>query len=56
MSLLDLPSAVYKSVAGTARRVIGTRNDRLIKRLRPMADAVDAVEPEYRALADEQLR
>jgi len=55
MSIVDVPVGIYKSVAGMARKVIGSRNERLIKKLRPIADAVDAVEPEYRPLTDEQL-
>ncbi|MHC4234843.1 MAG: preprotein translocase subunit SecA, partial [Planctomycetota bacterium] len=56
MSVVDYPAGVYKSVSGLFRRIVGTRNERMLKRLRPPADAADGAEPEYRALADEQLR
>src|SRR3954447_25145904 len=37
-------------------KVIGTQNERDLKRLRPMVAAVNAREPEIEKLADEQLR
>jgi preprotein translocase subunit SecA len=37
-------------------KVIGTANERELKRLRPMVAAVNAREPEVQALTDEQLR
>ncbi|HUU82230.1 MAG TPA: SEC-C metal-binding domain-containing protein [Phycisphaerae bacterium] len=56
MSLASYPVVIAKSVAGACKRLIGSRNERLLKRLRPRADAVDGAEAEYRALTDEQLR
>ncbi len=37
-------------------KVIGTQNDRELKRLRPLVDEVNALEPSIKALTDEQLR
>src|SRR5579864_2057208 len=39
-----------------AKRLFGSRNDRLIKSLRPIADAINAKEPEVAALDDAALR
>ncbi len=38
------------------RSVIGTRNDRLVKAIRPLVDAIAALEPGMKALSDDQLR
>jgi preprotein translocase subunit SecA len=37
-------------------KVIGTQNEREIKRLRPMVAEISALEPQIQALSDEQLR
>src|ERR1043166_1335955 len=37
-------------------KVVGTQNDRELKRLRPIVAAVNALEPAIQALSDEQLR
>ena len=37
-------------------KVIGTQNERDLKRLRPMVAAINSKEPEIQALSDEQLR
>ena len=37
-------------------KVVGTQNDRELKRLRPIVAAVNAFEPTIKALSDEQLR
>ena len=37
-------------------KVIGTQNEREIKRLRPLVSEISALEPEIQALTDEQLR
>ncbi|MEW5730043.1 MAG: DEAD/DEAH box helicase, partial [Pseudomonadota bacterium] len=39
-----------------ARRLFGTANDRIIKGLKKHVDAINALEPEFAALSDEQLR
>ena len=37
-------------------KVIGTQNDREIKRLRPLVAEINALEPTIQTLTDEQLR
>ena len=37
-------------------KVIGTQNEREIKRVRPLVAAINALEPQIKALTDEQLR
>ncbi|ROR29694.1 preprotein translocase subunit SecA [Inmirania thermothiophila] len=37
-------------------KVIGSRNERLLRRLRKVVDRINALEPEIQALGDEQLR
>ncbi len=37
-------------------KVIGTQNEREVKRLRPRVDEIGALEPQIQALSDEQLR
>ena len=39
-----------------ARRLFGTVNDRIIKRMRPTVEAINALEPELEKLTDEELR
>ncbi len=48
MAILDLPGKLF-------RRVIGTRNDRLLKRYGVVADEVLCLEQEFRALTPEAL-
>ncbi len=38
------------------KRVIGTKNDRDLKKLQPRVDQINALEPEYEALTDELLQ
>jgi len=56
MFIIDYLVAFYRSVAHLFKRVVGSRNERLLKRLRPLADAVDAAEPQYASLTEEELR
>ena len=37
-------------------KVVGTQNERELKRLRPIVAQVNALEPQTKALSDEQLR
>src|SRR6185503_8887421 len=37
-------------------KVVGTQNERELKRLRPLVAAINALEPSTQALTDEQLR
>jgi preprotein translocase subunit SecA len=43
-------------VAAIARRIFGSVNDRRIKKLQPMVDAINALEAEVEALSDDDLR
>ena len=38
------------------KRVFGSSNDRRLKGYRPMVAAINALEPEFEALTDDQLR
>lgn len=37
-------------------KIIGTQNQRTLKRLSPLVDKINALEPAMKALSDEQLR
>ena len=37
-------------------KIFGSYNDRELKKLRPIVDAVEALEAEYAAKSDEELR
>ena len=37
-------------------KIFGSRNDREIKKLLPLADKIEALESDYAALSDEELR
>ena len=37
-------------------KVIGTQNERELKKLRPLVDQINALEPSFKSLSDEQLR
>ncbi|HSF92364.1 MAG TPA: preprotein translocase subunit SecA, partial [Paracoccaceae bacterium] len=39
-----------------ARKVFGTPNDRKIKSLRPMVDQINALEPQFKALSDDEVK
>jgi preprotein translocase subunit SecA len=39
-----------------AQKIFGSSNERIIKNLRPHVAAINALEPSYTALSDEQLR
>ncbi|MBI4516059.1 MAG: preprotein translocase subunit SecA [Deltaproteobacteria bacterium] len=41
---------------GLVKKIVGTKNDRELKRLWPIARQVNALEPEIAALSDQQLR
>ena len=38
------------------KKVVGTKNEREIKRIAPLVDAINALEPQIRALSDEELK
>ena len=41
---------------GFLEKIFGTHSDHELKRIRPIADKVEALEEEYKALTDAQLR
>ncbi|MGH6912363.1 MAG: preprotein translocase subunit SecA, partial [Geminicoccales bacterium] len=43
-------------IGALARRVLGSANERFLKRLQKHVDAINALEPEIRKLSDEELR
>ena len=43
-------------VGGLVKKVVGDPNERVLKRLQPTVDAVNALDDEYRALSEEALR
>ncbi len=43
-------------VAKLLRKIFGSRNERLVKRMRKQVAQINALEPEYEALTDEELR
>lgn len=43
-------------ISALIKNVFGTRNDRVLKSLRPIVSAVNALEPEFKALSDSELK
>ncbi|RMD84757.1 MAG: preprotein translocase subunit SecA [Candidatus Dadabacteria bacterium] len=43
-------------IAALARKIFGTRNDRILKSLKPLVFAVGELEPRYKSMSDEELR
>ena len=41
---------------GFAKKLFGTENDRKLKKMQPIVDKINAIEPEFEALNDEQLQ
>ncbi len=41
---------------GIAKKLFGTENDRKLKKLRPLVDKINGLEPDFEVLTDEQLR
>ena len=38
------------------KKIVGTKNDREIKRIRPYVERINALEPDYQKLTDEDLK
>ena len=38
------------------KKIVGTKNEREIKRIRPLVERINALEPEYQELTDDELR
>ncbi|MBN1336298.1 MAG: preprotein translocase subunit SecA [Deltaproteobacteria bacterium] len=47
---------MLERVTGIARRVIGTRNDRELKRMQPIVHRINELESTYKPMKDEELR
>jgi preprotein translocase subunit SecA len=43
-------------LSSIAKKVFGTANDRKVKAARPLVDKINALEPEFAALSDEQIK
>ncbi|MEM6488829.1 MAG: preprotein translocase subunit SecA [Pseudomonadota bacterium] len=43
-------------IGSLARKVFGSTNDRKVKAMRPLVDAINAKEPEYQALNDDEIQ
>lgn len=43
-------------ISGFVKKIFGTRNDRVISGLRPLVVAVNALEPKYQAMSDDELK
>ena len=41
---------------GLAKKIFGTENDRKLKKLRPIVDQINALEPQFEILSDEDLK
>ena len=41
---------------GIAKKLFGSENDRKLKKLRPIVDRINALEPQMEAMSDEQLK
>ncbi|MAZ90592.1 MAG: preprotein translocase subunit SecA, partial [Maricaulis sp.] len=39
-----------------ARKIFGTENDRKLRRMRPMVEKINALEPDFQALSDDALK
>ena len=41
---------------GIAKKIFGTENDRKLKKLRPLVNRINSLEPEFQGLSDEMLK
>ena len=41
---------------GIAKKLFGSENDRKLKKLRPIVERINALEPQMEAMSDEQLK
>src|SRR5690625_3044886 len=51
-----LESLGVRMLGAIAKKVFGSRNDRLVARLRRVATSINALEPDLQALSDSELR
>jgi preprotein translocase subunit SecA len=54
--ILAIPGRFFALMLALPTRIFGTRNDREIRRMRPLVEEINALEPEMQALSDEELR
>jgi len=43
-------------ITNILKKIIGTKNERELKRIQPLVEKTNSFEEEYKALSDEQLR
>ena len=43
-------------IGGLLKKIVGSRNERELKRMQPLVDQINALEAEYEALGDDQLQ
>ena len=43
-------------ISGILKKIFGTRNDRVVRAMRPLVVEVNALEPKYKAMSDEELK
>ena len=41
---------------GIAKKIFGTENDRKLKKLRPLVESINALEPQFEKMTDDALR
>ena len=41
---------------GILRKILGTRNDRIVKSFKPLVEKVNSLEPKYEKMSDEELK
>jgi len=41
---------------GIAKKIFGTENDRKLKKLRPLVEKINSLEPQFESLTDDALR
>lgn len=55
MAITEIGSTVWKGVVGLPRRVLGSRNDRLLKSYQRLVGPIGALEPQLRGDYDERF-
>ncbi len=43
-------------IGGLIRKIVGSKNERELKRMRPIVEKINSLEPHMAALSDAQLR
>ena len=43
-------------IGGFIKKIIGSKNERELKRMRPIVEMINSLEPQMAALSDQQLR